>query len=379
MSLRGKTQKAKKFGTPTAPSVTAPKAPSPKKPKMVRTITGGVVSVSTPKAPRPAPRTDFGYGVTPTPAGIAAQEKFKTQIQALVKPIRDAISKLEIFQRSPAMTHASDYQKDVLKQKIKDEEQKIIDIEHKQIEIELAANVKQIIGAIESGKLITPDYFQNNIIWVKSGAITSQAFLDAYYYLSNQGIIHSPPVEPEIIEEPIIEEPIIEEPIIELPELLPEVSAEPDLTITDNMVTQQVINFNIINGRAVGSIRFVATNNFNPYYYGQNIVNIIQFKDPNGANILTYVKENRLNFTQTERDEVINYDEDMLGNTRATVESFVWSSATQPTAFSKMYSIEISEAEPPKPLTTGFMGAGVAGAIAGLILIGFIADHKRGK
>jgi len=28
---------------------------------------------------------------------------------------------------------------------------------------------------------------------------------------------------------------------------------------------------------------------------------------------------------------------------------------------------------------TGFMGAGVVGAIAGLILIGFIADHKRGK
>jgi len=25
------------------------------------------------------------------------------------------------------------------------------------------------------------------------------------------------------------------------------------------------------------------------------------------------------------------------------------------------------------------MGAGVAGAIAGLVLIGFIADHKRGK
>jgi len=77
------------------------------------------------------------------------------------------------------------------------------------------------------------------------------------------------------------------------------------------MITQQVINFNIINGRAVGSIKFVATNNFNPYYYGKNIVNIIQFKDPNGANILTYVKENRLNFTETEREEVISYDEDM--------------------------------------------------------------------
>ena len=42
--------------------------------------------------------------------------------------------------------------------------------------------------------------------------------------------------------------------------------------------------------------------------------------------------------------------------------------------------IEISDGEEPaKPLTTGFMSAGVAGAIAGLILIGFIADHKRGK
>jgi len=145
------------------------------------------------------------------------------------------------------------------------------------------------------------------------------------------------------------------------------------------MVTQQVINFNIVNGRAAGSIKFVATNNFNPYYYGHNIVNIIQFKDPNGANILTFVKENRLNFTETERDEVISYDEDMQGNTRATVESFVWSSVTTPSAFSKKYSIEISEAEPPKPIASGFMGAGVAGAIAGLVLLGFIVDHKVRK
>jgi len=191
-----------------------------------------------------------------------------------------------------------------------------------------------------------PDWFRNNIDWVKSGHITQQEFRTAYNYLVDQQIAHPP---------------------------------EENLTITDNMVTQQVINFNIINGRAVGSIKFVATNNFNPYYYGQNIVNIIQIKDPNGANILTTVKQNTLNFTETEREEVISYDEDMQGNTRATVESFVWSSATAPTPFSKKYSIEISEAEPPKPITSGFMGAGVAGAIAGLILIGFIADHKRGK
>jgi len=250
------------------------------------------------------------------------------------------------------------------------------------INIELQANVNQIIQAIESGKILTPDYFHNNIAWVKDGSISQQTFLDTYYTLSHQGLIHAP--EPEPTPEPIPEptpEPIPEptpEPI-EVFEPIPEVFAEPDSSITDNMVTQQVINFNIVNGRAVGSIRFVATNNFNRYYYDHNIVNIIQFKDPNGANILTYVKENRLNFTETERDEVISYDEDMKGNTRATIESFVWSSAITPTPFSKMYSIEISEAEPPKPITTGFMSAGIAGAIAGLVLIGFIADHKRGK
>ena len=145
------------------------------------------------------------------------------------------------------------------------------------------------------------------------------------------------------------------------------------------MVTQQVINFNIINGRAIGSIKFVATNNFNPIYYRHNIVNIIQFKDPNGVNILTYVKENRLNFTETERTELIHYDEDMKGNTRATIESFVWSSATQPTAFSKMYSINISETEEPKPISTGILSAGVAGAIGILILAGFIADSRHIK
>ena len=364
MSLRSGTQKAKKFGTPTTPSVSTPKAPSPR-------VTGG-----TPTAPSsittPTRTTTTRKTITPTPAGIAAQDKFKSQVQSLAAPFIKQLSGLQReYNNLAADSRTPQSTLNLYSNLIKDEEQKITDIEHELIETELNANVNQIIQAINNGGVIIPDWFQNNVIWVKSGEITQQAFLDSYYHLTNQGIIHSP------ITEPI--EKIIEEPLIELPELLPEVSAESDITITDNMVTQQVINFNIVNGRAVGSIKFVATNNFNPFYYGKNIFNIIQIKDPNGANILTYVKENRLNFTETERDEVINYDEDMHGNTRATVESFVWSSAVQPTAFSKMFSIEISEKEPPKPITTGFMGAGIAGAIAGLILIGFIADHKRGK
>jgi len=385
MSLRSKTQKAKKFGTPTTPTVTAPKAPSPKAPKIVRTVSPTVTT-----APKAVAKPTTTRGVlTQQEAGQIVQEKFRTRVQTLTAPIRNIIEKLTIHAkyqeglgkgRTPDANAAAAAV--IAYKQIDVEEEKIKKIELEQHNIVLQNNVNQIIQTLESGNIIAPDYFQNNIAWVKTGAITQQAFLDAYYYLSNQGIIHTAIIEPEIIlEEPIIEEPIIEEPLIEIPELLPEVIAEPEIndSITDNMVTQQVINFNIINGRAIGSIKFVATNNFNPYYYNKNIVNIIQFKDPNGANILTYVKENRLNFTETERDEVIQYDEDMKGNTRATVESFVWSSAIAPTPFSKKYSIEISEAEPPKPITSGFMGAGVAGAIAGLILIGFIADHKRGK
>jgi len=314
MSLRGKTQKAKKFGTPTETTAPAPKTPSPKVTKIVRTVTAPTVTTG---APRTKP-TVTRKVITPTAAGIAAQEQFKSQIQTLTAPIRNTITALQ----------------------------------HRL--------------ADQAGK---SQYYQ--------GAAYTH-FLEEKK--ETEELIQQKEMEIEEIELRVIEsEEIIEEPIIELPELLPEVSAEPDSTITDNMVTQQLINFNIVNGRAVGSIKFMATNSFNPFWYGKNIFNIVQFKTPNGANILTYVKQNNLNFTETERDEVISYDEDMKGNTRATVESHVWAPAPSDIPFSKMYSIEISEAEPPKPITTGFMSAGIAGAIAGLVLIGFIADHKRGN
>jgi len=303
--LRGKTQKAKKFGTPTTPAVSTPKAPSPKAPKIVRTVAPTVTT-----APKAVSKpTTTRRVITPTEAGKIAQETFTIQIQ----------SQLSELKKTLAGFHPQHYIRQSLEAQIQQLEEKI---EHEQ-EVEIAQ-------------------------------------------------IETEPIFEEVIE------PVIE-PVIELPEILPEVIAEPDSSITDNMVTQQVINFNIVNGRAVGSIKFVATNNFNPYYYGHNVANIIQFKDPNGANILTFVKENRLNFTETERDEIISYDEDMQGNTRATVESFVWSSATTPSAFSKTGSWDISEKEQPKPLTTGFMSAGAAGAIAGLVLLGFIIDHKVNK
>ena len=363
---RSKSLKAKKFGTPTTPTSTTPKAQSPR-------ATGGTPTATTSQTVTKPTGT---RGVLPqSPAGIAVQEKFKRDLQQILH------APLSIFSSSRTQAlekdlglNISTQAKEQIKIQIQEEKQKLKNVE-------LASNVNQIIGVLESGGQLYPDWFNNNITWVKTGQITSEEFLTTYYYLSNQGQIHAPMAEP-IIEEPIIEEPIIEEPIIEIPELLPEVIAEPEIddSITTNMVTQQVINFNIVNGRAIGSIRFVATNNFNPYYYGKNILSVVQFKTPNGVNILPYVTQNNLRFTETERDEVINFDEDMKGNTRATVESFVWEWIDKPAgAFSNKYSIEISEAEPPKPLQTGIMGAGVAGAIGLLILGGFLIDSRRKK
>tara|TARA_Y100000310_G_scaffold69590_1_gene65125 strand:+ start:811 stop:1881 length:1071 start_codon:yes stop_codon:yes gene_type:complete len=202
--------------------------------------------------------------------------------------------------------------------------------------------------------------------------------------------------------------PIIESrlPSFQFPEILPQVFAEEEpvttpipepvttpkepqpvtvpipeatISITDNMITQQIDYFTIENGRAKGQITFTATQNFNPFYYNTTITNLIQFKDRNGANILPTVKQNNLRFTATERTETIRYDEGMKDNIYSKVSSFVWSSARTPTAFSKPSEFEIREKEPVKPISSGFMAAGVAGAIAGLILIGFIADHRGGK
>ena len=189
-----------------------------------------------------------------------------------------------------------------------------------------------------------------------------------------------PVIEPEpVIVEPTpapIETPLVTEPIYV--EATPIITPTVDDSIDTNMVTQQVINFNIVNGRAVGSIKFVATNNFNPYYYNKEIINMVQFKTPNGAKLL--IKENRLRFTETERDEIIHYDENVQENTRATIESFVWEWMDKPAgAFSSKFSIEISEAEPPKSTQGGILGAGVAGAIGLLILGGFLIDSRNKK
>jgi len=319
------------------------------------TTTAATRTATTKAAPSKAATKTTRKTITQSAAGQAVQAQFKQAVSSAVASVGIDFGVPTVkttVQETPTeiitITEKPEVIEEVIEEPIIEEPfielPELIPEVFAEEQIILADDIIQILNDIENGVILVPTWFRNNIEWVKNGHITQQEFRTAYNYLVDTQVVHAP---------------------------------EQDLAITDNMVTQQVINFNIINGRAVGSIKFQATNNFNSYYYNKNIVNIIQIKDPNGVVLLT--KENRLNFTETERDEVLTYDEDVKQNTRATIESFVWSSATTPTPFSKKFTIEISETEPPKPTTSGFMSAGVAGAIAGLILIGFIADHKRGK
>jgi len=213
----------------------------------------------------------------------------------------------------------------------------------------LADDIQQILNDIDAGLVQVPDWFHNNIEWVQNGHITEQEFRTAYNYLIDAQIVH-------------VAEPTTNE------------------TITNDMITQHLDHFTIQNGRAKGQITFTLNDNFNPFYYGKDIVNIIQFKTKAGANILPFVKENRLRFTETERDEQIQYDEDMQGSTVVDMESFVWLGTTTPTAFSSVLRSEIKEGQAATTTSEGFMAAGITGAIALLIGIGLILpDRVRRK
>lgn len=171
----------------------------------------------------------------------------------------------------------------------------------------------------------------------------------------------------------------ITEPLLPEISILPEAHAEPEPIIdqtTTNMIRQELVNFTISNNRIKGSIKFTATDAFNPYYYNKPITTYLQLKSadlPNWTQIsTTNPKSNRLTFTETQRDEVITFDEDAQNLTFVSAESFIVPAMSDVFAF----TIEAGK-EPTVAPGKGLMGAGVLGIIGILMLGGFIADHVR--
>jgi len=224
----------------------------------------------------------------------------------------------------------------------------------------ISKSTNQIINDILEHRIIAPAWFvNNNINWVITGHISEQEFLTGYYNLIEQGIIQLPL--------PDIPLPEIEEPVFEI---LPEAAAEIDISINDKMITQKVNDFEIINGRVKGSITFMITDQFNPYYYNKEIINYLQLRDKNGVTLV--LKRNVLKFSETEIDETIFYDESSHEISKIFANSLVWDRDTQPTPFSTKleFIIEVGKLPDITPITAGFMGAGGLGAVAVLVLIG---------
>ena len=169
----------------------------------------------------------------------------------------------------------------------------------------------------------------------------------------------------------------ITEPLLPEISILPEVYAEPEPEpivdqVTTNMIRQELLNFTIVNNRIQGSIKFIATDAFNPYYYNKPITTYLQLKSKGfPIESATNPKSNRLTFTETERDEVITFDEDAQNLTFVTAESFI------DPGMSEVLTFTIEAGKEATTTKTGFMGAGVLGLIGILMLGGFIADHVR--
>jgi len=101
-------------------------------------------------------------------------------------------------------------------------------------------------------------------------------------------------------------------------------------TVNTTMVSQSIGSFDLKDGRIRGEILYIANQSFNPYYYNKNIISVVQIKSKGGS-VIT-LKENNLNFTETERDERIQIDESVANFKEVIIEFFVFDGSLLTTA-----------------------------------------------
>ena len=130
-----------------------------------------------------------------------------------------------------------------------------------------------------------------------------------------------------------------------------------DTSIDSTMVSQSIGAFILKDGRVKGEILYIANQSFNPFYYGKNLTSLVQIKSKTGVSIT--IKSNNLNFTQTQRDERIQINEDIGNFKELTIDFFVWDSPISMLPFSGTKQIQVVEELPPdpdepKPCESGF-------------------------
>ena len=170
MSFRSKTLKAEKYGTPITPTITTPKEPSPNEPQIIKTIPQVVVT-ATKVSSKTHPRTAISFGVTPTQEGIKAQQSFTEKLYSVTVPIKNEIDRLKDslfyytsggYLTDPARSGQTGQHNALmivnLTDQIHSKENEIDTIVEDVINVELQANVNQIIQAIESGNVLAPEW-----------------------------------------------------------------------------------------------------------------------------------------------------------------------------------------------------------------------------
>ncbi len=146
---------------------------------------------------------------------------------------------------------------------------------------------------------------------------------------------------PEIFQPPTEPTPPTEPPEVEPPP--PPVNDEVNAT----MISQSIGAFEIIDNRVKGEILYIANNSFNSFWNDKPISSFVQIKDID--NQVLVIKENKLHFSQTERDERILIDESAFNSNPVTIEFFVWVSNIDNRAFADPKRIEVTIGQPPPP------------------------------
>ena len=246
----------------------------------------------------------------------------------------------------------------------------------------LSNEVQQILLKFENNDYTFPSWFNDNIDSVKIGTINSTQFLNSFNSLLENKIIVDTTI---IIEEKFCVNvysvnqdgsisstnypEITADQRIELEKNQFVVSCDattlptqkqiqdfynytppaPDIdySINSSMVSQSIGAFILKDGRIKGEVLYIANESFNPYYYNKNITSFIQVKSKTGT--VVTIKQNNLNFTETQRDERIIINEGSGNFKELIIDFFVWDSVVNQTVFSETKEIQIVEEMPPDP------------------------------
>tara|TARA_R110002020_G_scaffold147076_1_gene322138 strand:+ start:209 stop:1450 length:1242 start_codon:yes stop_codon:yes gene_type:complete len=264
------------------------------------------------------------------------------------------------------------------------------------IPITLSAAAQQIINKFENGDYVVSAGVNNGIELVKNGSISSQLFVSTFNDLLQTGAIvdKTAIIEPEPIPQPIPEpEPtfcvnvynirdsgsvysnnypsISAAKVEELQKEFLVVSCEAeylptekqvqdfynftpippqiDTSINTTMISQSIGSFTLTDGRVKGEILYIANQSFNPFYYNKVITSLVQIKSKTGT-VIT-IKQNNLNFTETQRDERIQIDESVGNFKELIVEFYVWDSPLSAISFSEAKQIQIIQEDEKEPTT----------------------------